>query len=538
MDASQRNSVISAAGAAVLAVGIANRDPIKIVIAALVAAVFAVILSKVQGGSQPSSPPEKAATNGHAQPKAETQAAAAAVVEKAAPTQAPEPTKPPKSEKATLEHIQKMNAAAKPISGEGLSKAGQLSKFVAFKSQYDTKMVPRPDVDDGELVPVTEWQLLTPEDYDRTCFHWEVDVRGTRMEHLVNGSQGKALSVYATNPTEMVQEFIQKMGLNPLEVVSVDDIAPPEDGMVALVTLEKLFTVYLDLFGRPTREFLKLLHPFAHDIADKVAIAELTLDRKMEEFQGKTAQAYTFVDYILEFKSLRIPPAKYVELIPTIKQRVYSICSSSNYRPGKCQLLVVREDWQAKGGKTKFGLCSSFLTFQKDSFALCHSTHSVMQLPADNSAHIFMAGLGTGLAPFRAFVEERKWLKDSKGKSVGPMTLFFGGRHAHAEYYYKDEFDAFEKEGLLKCCNAWSRDQAHKIYVQHKIMEEADSIWEQLGKEGSTGYFFLCGSKQPEKDVFAALLSIMKTKGDMSDVKAQKKMDQLAAAGRYVTEVY
>lgn len=200
-------------------------------------------------------------------------------------------------------------------------------------------------------------------------------------------------------------------------------------------------------------------------------------------------------------------------------------------------MLVVREDWTAKGGDTKFGQCSSFLTLARSGYALCHSTHSVMQLPADDKAHIFMAGLGTGLAPFRAFIEQRKWLK-SKGGNVGSMTLFFGGRHAHAEYYYKDEFDVFEKEGLVKCCNAWSRDQAHKIYVQHKIAEEAESIWTNLGKEGSTGYFFLCGSKQPEKDVFAALLKIFQEKGGMTAAQAQAKMDDLQAKGRYVTEVY
>jgi len=532
MDNPQRNSVISAAVAAVLAVGIANRDPAKISMAAVVATALAVGLNMVQ--NSPRSLPtatDKTSINGHASKKN----IATPIVQETEP----QPVKTPKSEKAIFEHIQKMNDAVKSMSDEGLSKTGELSKFVAFKSQYDTKMLPRPDVDEGELVPITDWRLLTPKDYDRTCFHWEVDVRVTRMEHLVNGSQGKALSVYATNGPEQVQDFIQKMGLNPLAVVSVDDIAPPpEDGMVALVTLEKLFTVYLDLFGRPTREFLKQLHPFAHDIEDKVKIAELTLDRKMDEFQERTAKALTFVDYILEFKSLRIPATKYVELIPTIKQRVYSICSSSNYRPGKCQLLVVREDWKAKDGNTKFGLCSSFLTFQRGGYALCHSTHSVMQMPEDNSAHVFMAGLGTGLAPFRAFVEERKWLKEAKGKSVGPMTLFFGGRHAKSEYYYQDEFDAFEKEGLLKCCNAWSRDQSHKIYVQHKIAEEAEDIWEQLGKIGSTGFFFLCGSKQPEKDVYAALLSIFKTKGGLSDDGAQKRMDELTAVGRYVTEVY
>merc|ERR1719243_360404 len=153
--------------------------------------------------------------------------------------------------------------------------------------------------------------------------------------------------------------------------------------MTALTTVEKLFTQYLDLFGKPTREFLKKLFPFAVDIQEKVAIAELTLERKMEEFQDRQARALTFADYFIEFPSLKIPADKYVELVPTIKQRVYSICSSSDYRPGKCQLLVVREDWQAKGGDTKFGLCSSFLTFQRDSYALCHSTHSVMQMPAD-----------------------------------------------------------------------------------------------------------------------------------------------------------
>jgi sulfite reductase (NADPH) flavoprotein alpha-component len=323
-----------------------------------------------------------------------------------------------------------------------------------------------------------------------------------------------------------------------MQVVAVDEIAPQaEDNMTAVTTVEKLFTQYLDIFGRPTREFLKKLAPFAYDIMEKVAIAELTLDRKMEEFQERTARAMTFADYMLEFKTLKIPVEKYLELVPTIKQRVYSICSSSDYRPGRCQLLVVREDWQAKGGDTKFGLCSSFLTFARSGYVLAHSTHSVMQMPENQKVHIFMAGLGTGLAPFRAFVEQRKFVK-SQGKSVGPMTLFFGGRHAHAEYYYRDEFEAFEQEGLVKCCNAWSRDQKHKIYVQHKIAEEAETIWRELGKDGSTGYFFLCGSKQPEKDVYAALLKIFQEKGSMTAEQAQARMDALQASGRYVTEVY
>jgi len=254
------------------------------------------------------------------------------------------------------------------------------------------------------------------------------------------------------------------------------------------------------------------------------------------ERQGR---ADTYADYFMEFGSLRITPVeKFIDLVPTIKQRVYSICSSSDYRPGKCQLLVVREDWKASNGETKYGLCSSFLTFLRSGgYLVGHPTHSVMEMPEDKTAPIFMAGLGTGLAPFRAFVEQRKYEK-SCGVKVGPMTLFFGGRHAKSEYYYRDEFEAHEAEGLVKCCNAWSRDQKEKVYVQHKITQEASSIWENFGKDGAPGYFFLCGSKQPEKDVYAALLAIFKRRGGLNDQEAQSRMDQLQASGRYVTEVY
>jgi len=423
---------------------------------------------------------------------------------------------------------------------EAIVKAGELGKYLAFKDQYRTKFMARPDVGEGQLLKVTDWYRLTPEDYDRTTFHVEVDVRGTSIEHLVNGADGKALSVYATNDPKGVKVFLKAMGLDPFAVVSAEEIAPQEEeGAVVLTTVEKLFTQYLDLFGKPTREFLKKLAPFAQDILEKVKIAELTLERKTEDFQDRQARAQTYAEYLMEFKSLKIPVDKYVELIPTVKQRVYSICSSSDYRPGKCQLLVVREDWEAKGGDTKFGLCSSFLTFVRPGeYCVGHSTHSVMKIPEDTTAHIFMAGLGTGLAPFRAYVEQRKFQKD-RGVKVGNSTLFFGGRYSAQEYYYREEFEAFEKEGIVKCCNAWSRDiPGKKVYVQHKIKEEEDDIWEHLGKPGSKGYFFLCGSKQPEKDVYKMLLSIMQTKGNMSESQAQAKMEELQAAGRYVTEVY
>jgi len=128
-------------------------------------------------------------------------------------------------------------------------------------------------------------------------------------------------------------------------------------------------------------------------------------------------------------------------------------------------------------------------------------------------------------------------MKD-KGVKVGKMTLFFGGRYSRNEYYYRDEMEAYEQEGLLECCHAWSRDTDKKVYVQHKLKEKASDIWQQLGPKGSTGHFYLCGSKQPEKDVFQTLLAIFQHAGGLSTEVAQQHMEGLKGAGRYVTEVY
>jgi sulfite reductase (NADPH) flavoprotein alpha-component len=329
---------------------------------------------------------------------------------------------------------------------------------------------------------------------------------------------------------------LSSVGLDGQEIIKLDDLST--GAQTGITSVEKLFVNYLDIFGKPSREFLKQLFPFATDVYEKTAIAELTLDRNLKEFQAYTDMGFTFADYILKYPSLKIPAEKYVEIIPTIKQRVYSICSSTRLRPGKCQLLVVVNDWQASDGETKLGLCSDFLSKTRaNQFVLCHPTHSVMQMPRDHSAPIYMVGLGTGLAPFRAFIEERKWAK-SNGKKVGKMTLFFGGRYSKKEYYYSEEMEAYEQEGLLQCFHAWSRDTDKKVYVQHRIQESSAAIWQDFGAPGSNGHLYLCGPKQPEKDVYAALLSIFQTRGGLAAQQAETHLATLKDADRYVTEVY
>eukprot|EP00930_Biecheleria_cincta_P029128 TRINITY_DN20277_c1_g1_i1.p1 TRINITY_DN20277_c1_g1~~TRINITY_DN20277_c1_g1_i1.p1 ORF type:complete len:469 (+),score=69.75 TRINITY_DN20277_c1_g1_i1:287-1693(+) len=394
------------------------------------------------------------------------------------------------------------------------------------------------DITQAELVQVTDCQQLPSVDSCYSCFHLEVDVTSTAIEHAVNGSQGNALSVYASNPVGRVAQFIETMELNADESVSIEKlVSPSRDGTGMFTTVNKLFTYYLDIFGQPSQSFFRKLVPYAHDSSERVVISQLTARRKTEGLQTRQADVPTFADYLSEFKSLTIPVDHFVELIPPIKQRVYPICSSSDHHPGKCQLLVTSDDFPVMHGMTNGGVHSSLrtITLPGTCFIAC-STYSVMQMPQDKTVHVFMAGFGIGLAPFRAFIEQRKFEK-TQGHKVGAMTLFLVGHCPNDRFPYRDDFEQFEAEGLVKCY--YSSHGGQKWNSFHQMFEEEDVMWKELGSASSHGCFFLSGpgALRAEKDAIAALLAIFETKGGMSCSEALETIERLRSTGRYVAQV-
>lgn len=158
---------------------------------------------------------------------------------------------------------------------------------------------------------------------------------------------------------------------------------------------------------------------------------------------------------------------------------------------------------------------------------------SKFRLPDNGNTPIIMVGPGTGIAPFRAFLQERKAI-GAKGKT----WLFFGSQHEHCNYCYRDELEQYQRDRLLiRCDCAWSRDQADKSYVQHKMLENAAEIWKRIDSEGA--HFFVCGdARRMAKDVDAALRKIIQEQGAKTEEQTNEYVEKLKSDKRYKRDVY
>ncbi|HTQ70763.1 MAG TPA: hypothetical protein VMH92_04630, partial [Acidocella sp.] len=214
-----------------------------------------------------------------------------------------------------------------------------------------------------------------------------------------------------------------------------------------------------------------------------------------------------------------------------IQPRLYSIASSPSTHAGGVHLTVSAVRF---GARQRKGACSTFLA---DRTASCDvpifvQTSSHFRLPVDPAAPIIMIGPGTGIAPFRAFLHERR----GRG-ATGRNWLFFGERHQATGFYYQDELLEMRRDGFLtELSLAFSRDQAQKIYVQHRILEQGAALWSWL-QDGASIY--VCGdASNMAKDVEAALLAIVERHGGLGRETAQDYLKSLTREKRYLRDVY
>ncbi|EDQ92096.1 uncharacterized protein MONBRDRAFT_31219 [Monosiga brevicollis MX1] len=228
-------------------------------------------------------------------------------------------------------------------------------------------------------------------------------------------------------------------------------------------------------------------------------------------------------------------------MVPPIKPRHYSISSSMKMCPNSVHLLVVLVDWVTPKGRQRYGQCTRYLAglnpeADGDIYLNVDIKPSAMHLPPSPKQPIIMAGLGTGMAPFRAFIQERMWQRQ-QGIEVGPVLLYFGSRHRHEEYLYGDFLDAMYEDKLVTRLGlAFSRDQPQKIYIQHKITEDKKDIVRHLYKE--EGHFYLCGPTWPVPDIRQAIADGLVAEAGMSEEQVDEFLDMLKENGRYVLEVY
>ena len=249
---------------------------------------------------------------------------------------------------------------------------------------------------------------------------------------------------------------------------------------------------------------------------------------------SKYTYGMEYIDFLLIHPSIKFTPQEFVGYLRKLQPRLYSIASSPNAHPGEAHLTIATVTYESHGRKRK-GVASTYLAERADEPArvpiFFHSAKH-FRLPEDKSLPIIMVGPGTGIAPFRAYLQERK-LSGATGRN----WLFFGDQRAEYDYLYREEFEEMQAAGVLhELSVAFSRDQAEKVYVQHRMMERGAELFQWLE---AGAHFYVCGdASRMAKDVDAALLKIVETHGGKTPHEAAEYVEALKKAKRYKRDVY
>lgn len=360
-------------------------------------------------------------------------------------------------------------------------------------------------------------QTLNADGSAKDTRHFEISLAGSGLEY----EAGDALGVLPTNCPELVEDLVQALGCTG------DETVPDPDGNDTTLR-EALFRSY---------SITHLSPKFVAAVAEKTGDAELSAlsqkenkDRLNEFMFGRE-----FIDLLLAHPSAKFEPVEFIGYLRKLQPRLYSISSSPKAHPGEVHLTVAAVRYETHGRSRK-GICSTFLA---DRIELGETPVPVFTQPShgfkpptNKDLPMIMVGPGTGIAPFRAFLEERK-ATESKGKN----WLFFGDQKEEFDYLYQEQLEEFQQDGFLTRLDlAFSRDQAEKVYVQNRMEENAAELWKWL-EEGA--HFYVCGdAKRMAKDVDLALHKVIETQGGKTEEEAKEYVKQLKSDKRYQRDVY
>jgi len=357
---------------------------------------------------------------------------------------------------------------------------------------------------------------LCGEESEKDTRHFELDLTGWGLNYEV----GDSMTVWPTNDPALVDEIIQKIGAKGDEPVK----GPAGEKNLRDVLLRDC------RITQTTPKFLKAITERA--VNEAPLLSELLKPERKQELDTYL-WGMEVVDFLIEHPSIKWTPQEFVDTLAKLLPRMYSISSSLKAHPERVHFSIDVVHYESRGRKRK-GVCSTFLAERADKVPVpVFPNTSKFRLPEDGGIPIMMVGPGTGIAPFRAFLQERQ-ATGAKGKN----WLFFGSQHQHCNYFYRDELEKYQRDKFLTRCDcAWSRDQSGKSYVQHKMLECAADIWKWLDGEGA--HFFVCGdARRMAKDVDAALRKIIQEQGGKSEQETNEYVEKLKADKRYKRDVY
>jgi len=367
------------------------------------------------------------------------------------------------------------------------------------------------------IAPLAVNQRLTGEGSNKDTRHFEVSLAGSGLKYEV----GDSLGVFPTNDPALVDLILAEQGFTGDELV-----ATPDGGQAPM--REALSKHYI--LTEPSKQLLQAVSE--RDTSGQF-LANL-LDPAEKAALEKFLWGRDVLDILQEFTAARFTAEEFVKALRKLQPRLYSIASSQKAVGESVHLTVALVRYRVEHSpRARAGVCSTFLAERADAgVPVFVHTAKHFRVPENPETRVIMVGPGTGIAPFRAFLQERK----ISGAS-GANWLFFGEQKAATDFLYRNELEAAVQDGnLAKLTTAFSRDQAEKIYVQHRMIEHGAELWDWL--QGGA-YFYVCGdAKNMAKDVDAALHQVVETHGGMSTDAAKEFVDVLKKEKRYRKDVY
>ncbi|XP_068191461.1 NADPH-dependent diflavin oxidoreductase 1 isoform X2 [Antennarius striatus] len=379
-------------------------------------------------------------------------------------------------------------------------------------------------------------QRVTDESHFQDVRLIEFDISGSNMEF----SAGDVVMMYPLNAVEDVKLFCQLLRLDPeatFTLKAAGTTAVPAR-LPQPCSLSHLVGSYLDISAVPRRSFFELLSAFATNELEKEKLVEFSSAAGQEELHSycnrpRRTALEVLTDFPLTTAELKVDYL--LDLFPEIQPRSFSIASSLQAHPQKIQVLVAVVQYKTKMYKPRRGLCSTWLASldpaQADMRVPLWVKRGSLRFPPHRDTPVIMVGPGTGVAPFRSALQERT----AQGRNAN--VLFFGCRSEAKDFYFKSEWEEMIKAGNLILFTAFSRDQEQKVYVQQRVRENAELLWDLISNKN--GCFYIAGNaNQMPASVSDSLKEVFQQEGKMSAEQAEQMLAAMERSGRLQVEAW